>query len=95
MIRKTILASLLLATAVAGHAAPVNTNANAPGEAAVKAAKYAAATYRNDIVDTLARLVSYNTVADPKVPSDKNPVHIAFKTALKQEAQRLIESLPG
>ena len=89
MIRTTLLASLLLATAVAGHAAPVNTNANAPGEAAVKAAKYAAATYRNDIVDTLARLVSYNTVADPKVPSDKNPVHIAFKTALKQEAQRL------
>jgi dipeptidase D len=95
MIRTTLLASLLLASAAAGAAAQdarlpdARTPAAMPGEAAVKTAKYAVSTYRNDIVDTLARLVSYNTVADKAVPSDQNPVHIAFKTALKEEAQRL------
>jgi dipeptidase D len=84
MMRKTLLASLLLATAVAGNAAPA-----VPGDAAVKAAKHAVTAYRQDIVETLAKLVSYNTVADPKLPSDRNPVHIAFKNALKLEAERL------
>ncbi|WP_027866851.1 dipeptidase [Massilia alkalitolerans] len=88
MIRKTLLASLLLASftlPAAAAPAPVKV----PSEVAVKTAKYAASTYRKDIVDTLAKLVSYNTVADKNVPSDKNPVHIAFKEALKAEAQRL------
>lgn len=85
MIRHTLLASLLLAS----FALPAGAATKPPSEAAVKTAKYAAATYRKDVVDTLARLVSYNTVADKAVPSDRNPVHIAFKQALKQEAQRL------
>lgn len=88
MIRKTLLASLLLASftlPAAAAPAPVKV----PSEVAVKTAKYAASTYRKDIVDTLAKLVSYNTVADKNVLSDKNPVHIAFKEALKAEAQRL------
>jgi len=85
MIRHTLLASLLLAS----FALPAGAATKPPSEAAVKTAKYAVATYRKDIVDTLAKLVSYNTVADKAVPSDKNPVHIAFKEALKQEAERL------
>lgn len=88
MIRKTLLASLLLASfTMPASAAPAASKA--PSEVAVKTAKYAASTYRKDVVDTLAKLVSYNTVADKNVPSDKNPVHIAFKEALKAEAQRL------
>ncbi|MEX5748214.1 dipeptidase [Massilia sp. X63] len=88
MIRQTLLASLLLAsfTMPAVSAVPAT---KAPSEVAVRTAKYAASTYRKDIVDTLAKLVSYNTVADKAVPSDRNPVHIAFKEALKAEAARL------
>ncbi|WP_026354706.1 dipeptidase [Massilia niastensis] len=93
MMRRTLLASLLLATAATAGAASASTagaaSAAVPGEAAVKTAKYAVTTYRNDLVETLSRLVSYNTVADKALPSDKNPVHIAFKNALKQEAERL------
>ena len=86
MIKKTLLAGLVLAALAAApaHAAPP-----APSETAIKTAKYAVSTYRTKVIDTLAKLVSYNTVADPKVPSDKNPVHIAFKDALKEEAGRL------
>ncbi|MGH8854301.1 MAG: dipeptidase [Telluria sp.] len=88
MIRKTLLASLLLASfASAGAAAAAQ--AGVPSATAVKTAKYAVTTYRKDVIDTLAKLVSFNTVADKAVPSDRNPVHIAFKEALKQEAQRL------
>jgi len=97
MNRKTLLASLLLATfagaaPVPGHAAAAAAAPaikNAPSDVAVKTAKHAVTTYRKDIVDTLAKLVSFNTVADKDVPSDKNPVHIAFKEALKAEAARL------
>jgi len=92
--KQTLLASLLLASfAVPGAASAaqgaVTSAAAVPGAVAVKTAKYAVETYRTDVVDTLARLVSFNTVADPVVPADKNPVHIAFKQALKQEAERL------
>jgi len=91
MYKKTLLASLLLASAAVLAQPAVNASGNAgiPSGTAVDAAKYAVATYRNDVVDTLARLVSFNTVADPRYPSDRNPVHIAFKAALKQEAERL------
>lgn len=97
MIRTTLLASLLLATFAGAAPAPVlaatpaaaSTARNAPSEVAVNTAKHAVTTYRKDIVDTLAKLVSFNTVADKDVPSDKNPVHIAFKEALKAEATRL------
>ncbi|MFC0250660.1 dipeptidase [Massilia consociata] len=74
------------ASAARASSAPANT---APSDTAIKTAKYAVTTYRKDVIDTLAKLVSYNTVADKDVPSDRNPVHIAFKEALKQEAQRL------
>ena len=86
--KRTILASLLLACAVHAHAAP-KTAAPSLDAAAVKAAKYAVTTYRTDVVKTLAGLVSFNTVADPKLPSDQDPQHIAFKNYLKTETDRL------
>ncbi|UVW29765.1 dipeptidase [Massilia sp. H6] len=90
-IRTTLLASVLLAVFGTAAAVPVAAAGatKAPSEVAVSTAKYAVTTYRTELVDTLAELVSYNTVADPVVASDKNPVHIAFKQALKREAQRL------
>ncbi|MBW8901003.1 MAG: dipeptidase [Massilia sp.] len=60
-----------------------------PGDTAIKAAKHAVTAYRDDVVDTLARLVSYNTVAAKDVPCERNPQHLAFKAYLKQEAERL------
>jgi dipeptidase D len=86
--KRTILASLLLACALQAQAAAPK-GATVPGAAAVKAAKYAVTTYRTDVVRTLAGLVSFNTVADPKVPSDQDPQHIAFKNYLKTETSRL------
>jgi dipeptidase D len=85
--KRTILASLLLACAVHAHAAAPKTAA--PSPEAVKAAKYAVTTYRTDVVKTLAGLVGFNTVADPKLPSDQDPQHIAFKNYLKTETGRL------
>ena len=91
--KKTLLASLLLASSMASFISPLSSAAPSaaavPGPVAVKTAKYAVETYRNDVVDTLAKLVSFNTVADKSVPSDQNPVHIAFKQTLKEEAERL------
>ena len=92
--KQTLLASLLLASftipvaAIAAQGA-ASSAATVPGPVAVKTAKYAVETYRTHVVDTLAKLVSFNTVADKTVPSDQNPVHIAFKQALKEEAERL------
>lgn len=87
MKKSSTLAGLLLAAIALGtgsaHAAAVT-----PGEPALNAAKHAATTYRTDVVDLLAKLVSYNTVADEKIPCDKNPTHAAFRNFLKGEAAR-------
>lgn len=81
------LATLLLAFSAAANAA--STTPAVPGEAAVKAARHAVTAYRDDVVDILARMVSYNTVADQDVPFERNPQHIGFKNFLKGEAERL------
>jgi dipeptidase D len=87
------LAGLLLAFAAAASATPAAAAAPAasavPGEAAVKAAKHAVTAYRDEVVDTLAKLVSYNTVADKDLPFERNPQHLGFKKFLKEEAARL------
>jgi len=86
MKKSNTLAGLVLAAIALGtgaHAAPIT-----PGEPALNAAKHAATNYRTDVVDLLAKLVSYNTVADEKIPCDKNPTHAAFRTFLKGEAGR-------
>ncbi|MES3023976.1 MAG: dipeptidase [Pseudomonadota bacterium] len=78
-------ASLLLAFSAAAAAGP----APAPSPAAVKAASHAVSAYRAEVVELLARMVSFNTVADPAIAFDKNPQHIGFKQLLKTEAERL------
>jgi dipeptidase D len=60
------LAALLLA--FAGAAICRTRRLRHPGDAAVKAAKHAVTAYRDEVVDTLAKLVSFNTVADKDVP---------------------------
>jgi len=92
MMKRIPLAALLLAATLAAPGAASAAPAAAPavpGEAAVKAAKHAASAYRTDVVDLLAKLVSYNTVADKDMPCDRNPTHQAFKDVLKQEAGRM------
>jgi dipeptidase D len=84
------LAALLLAFAGAASARPAAPATPAvPSDAAVQAAKHAVNAYRDDVVDTLAKLVSYNTVADKDLPPERNPQHIGFKNFLKGEAARL------
>jgi len=80
------LAFAFLLAAGPGHAA---TPATVPGADAIRAASHAVTTYRTDVVDTLARMVSFNTVAQEGVPCERNPVHMDFKAYLKSEAQRL------
>ena len=60
-----------------------------PGAAARQTAEHAVATYRSAIVDSLARMVSFNTVAGKDVPFERNPQHLGFKKYLKQHAARL------
>lgn len=92
--RKTLRevpAALALACALAAAFGPARAAVpvDMPGDAAVKAAKHAVTAYRDDVVDTLAKLVSFNTVAAKDVPCEQNPTHIAFKKALEGEARRL------
>jgi dipeptidase D len=87
---KTCARNLAMAISLAWAASATGAPAQAvPGDTAIKAAKHAVTAYRNDVVDTLAKLVSYNTVADKDIPCDRNPRHQAFKDYLKQEAARL------
>lgn len=84
MLKKSaLLATLIAATLVcpAVHAAP--------SPLAVATAEHARAAYAGKVVDTLAAMVSFNTVADPKVPFERNPAHLGFKQFLKEEAARL------
>jgi dipeptidase D len=87
---KTSARNLAVAISLAWAASATGAPAQAvPGDTAIKAAKHAVTAYRDVVVDTLAKLVSYNTVADKDIPCDRNPRHQAFKDALKQEATRL------
>lgn len=65
------------------------TAATAPSDTAVETARYAAATYDTELVDTLAKMVSFNTVADKALAFEKNPQHLGFKQYLRAEAARL------
>ncbi|MES2152418.1 MAG: dipeptidase [Pseudomonadota bacterium] len=82
MSKKPVIAALLLSLAASAFAAP-------PADKAIAAARYAVATYHDDVVASLARMVSFNTVADPAVPFERNPQQLAFKQYLKDEAARL------
>lgn len=84
MLKKIALLTLLQAVlyAVPLHAAPLST-------AAIETARHARDTYAQDVTDSLAQMVRFNTVADPAVPFAQNPQHLGFKQLLRQQAARL------
>ncbi|QYF94180.1 dipeptidase [Massilia sp. PAMC28688] len=84
-----LVAAALLCLLQGGAAAGAPAAAQVPGPAAIKAARHAVTTYRKDVVDSLAAMVSFNTVADKDVPFESNPQHLGFKKYLKDHAARL------
>ncbi len=54
-----------------------------------KTAHYAVKTYKKQMIDSLEKLVRYNTVAKEGIPSPENPEHIAFKEELSRQAKLL------
>ncbi len=90
MLKKAVLLSLavpflLMQPAVGSTSA----TPAAPGSVAVETASHARATYKEAVIDSLAAMVAFNTVADPTVPFERNPAHRGFKDYLKGEAARL------
>ncbi len=81
MIKRLALAATL-AFATAHAATPLSSDATAT-------ARYARQAYGEKVIDSLANMVSFNTVADDKVPFEKNPQHIGFKRFIKEEAKHL------
>lgn len=79
----TVASLLLCVVQTAAAAAP------APSPAATKAARHALKAYRGALVDSLATMVSFNTVADKDVPFERNPHHLGFKKYLKEHAAKL------
>jgi dipeptidase D len=79
---KRLALSALLACATAQAATPVSP-------AATAAARHARQAYGEKVIGSLATMVSFNTVADEKVPFEKNPQYIGFKRFIKQEAKDL------
>jgi len=82
MLKQFTLATMLLAALPMVAAAPLSAPATA-------AARHALDTYPNQLQASLAMMVSFNTVADPAIPAEKNPQHLGFKQFLKEEADRL------
>ena len=78
------VASLLLGFAQGANAAP-----HKPGPAAIGAARHAVRAYGGAVIDSLAAMVSFNTVADKDVPFERNAQHLGFKHYLKEHAARL------
>nr|WP_284246567.1 dipeptidase [Thalassotalea insulae] len=52
-------------------------------------AQYAASTYQQAMINSLAQLIKHNTVAKAGVAATENPAHIAFKKELKKQAHAL------
>lgn len=67
------------------HATPISS----PSLISQQTAEYAVNTYQEAMVDSLAELVTFNTVAIEGVPATQNPAHIGFKEALKKQALAL------
>jgi dipeptidase D len=76
-----LVASLMLAS--------IPVFAAAPSPEATRAAHYAVATYEDALVNSLEKMVSFNTVADKDMPLERNPQHLGFKQYLKEESARL------
>ena len=67
---------------------PFHLQANV-SDVAVKAAQYAENTYQAKMLNSLERLIKFNTVAVEGLPSTDNPVHQAFKQELAEQAKQL------
>jgi dipeptidase D len=80
MLKKLALISLLAHGTV--HAAAISSTATST-------AQHARQAYGKQVVDSLASMVSFNTVADAKLPFEQNPHNVGFKKFLKEEATRL------
>ncbi|GHF81611.1 dipeptidase [Thalassotalea marina] len=87
MLQKTIHQKII--ASLIGLSLMSAASAQQVSQIADSTASYALATYKQDMVKSLAALVKHNTVAQQGVPSDKNPLHIAFKQELKKQAQAL------
>lgn len=79
-----LITSSLFTTFIIGTA-----SATTVSEQADSTAKYAATTYQQAMVDSLAKLVKHNTVAVEGVSANDNPAHIAFKKELIKQAKQL------
>jgi dipeptidase D len=91
---KITIACLSLTYGLTTSAVAANTTADAkagavPSALAVKTAAYAVKSYQYEVVTSLARMVKFNTVADPTVAFESNPQHLGFKQLLQSEAKRL------
>lgn len=81
--------SLLAALSVASLLSMSAHATEQPSAVAQQTARYAVAKYNYAIVNTLSKMVSFNTVANPAIAFEKNPEHQGFKKYLKSEAARL------
>ena len=81
MLKKIAVLALLLPS-LYSHAAPLSPEA-------IDTARYALATYPEPMIASLAKMVSFNTVAVPNLAMADNPQHTGFKRYLEQQAQQL------
>ena len=88
LMKKAVICLLILQASVVTSVAAADTS-EVPGRVAIKTGKYAVQKYSNDIVNTLEKMVSFNTVANPAVAFEKNPEQLGFKHYLKEHALRL------
>jgi dipeptidase D len=67
---------------------PIKTFADV-SDIADKTAKYAQATYQDEMLESLRKLIAFNTVAVKGLASPKNPAHQQFKAELAKQAKDL------
>lgn len=79
MLKQLTMACALLAALAPAGADPLSA-------AAIDTARYALDTYPARLTASLAAMVSFDTVADPALPPDRNPQHQGFKQFLRDEA---------
>jgi len=59
------------------------------GDIAQKTALYAQETYQDEMIESLRKLITFNTVAVEGLASPKNPAHQQFKAELAKQAKHL------
>lgn len=81
--------SLLATLSVASLTTAPAYASEQPSSVAQQTARHAVTQYKHAIVNTLDKMVSFNTVANPAIAFEKNPEHLGFKQYLQSEANRL------